>query len=375
MRILVFSWRDPKHPLAGGAEQLMHEHMKGWIKAGHEVTLFSSKMKGLSRKEMLDGVRIVRQGYQYWGVQLAALFYWLENCKNFDFVVDQFHGIPFFTPLYVRKPKLAVLQEVAREVWLKNPLPIPLNWIVGLIGYFGEFFVFQLYRSTPFMVGSNSAKDDLVKMGIKNSRIAVVPHGVIIQKPDPMPKRERIKTVVFLGVLTKDKGIEEVIKTFSILDKLGNYQFWVIGGAETRAYHNKIMRLTKRLGLERKVKFWGGRDKVSQKKKFELLARAHVMINPSIREGFGLVNVEANAMRTPVVAYRSPGLIDSVRHGQSGLIVSQNTPSMLAKKVANLLRDQVRYNKLCQGAKKWASGFPWSKSRKKSLALVEEVAS
>jgi len=34
MNILVFSWRDPKHPTAGGAEQVMHEHMKGWIAAG-----------------------------------------------------------------------------------------------------------------------------------------------------------------------------------------------------------------------------------------------------------------------------------------------------------------------------------------------------
>jgi len=46
MNILVFSWRDPKHPLAGGAEQVMHEHMKGWVGAGHKVTLFTSHFSG-----------------------------------------------------------------------------------------------------------------------------------------------------------------------------------------------------------------------------------------------------------------------------------------------------------------------------------------
>ena len=53
MRILVFSWRDPKHPLAGGAEQVMHEHMKGWIEAGHKVTLFSSKLDVLKNEKSL----------------------------------------------------------------------------------------------------------------------------------------------------------------------------------------------------------------------------------------------------------------------------------------------------------------------------------
>ena len=56
MNILVFSWRDPKHPLAGGAEQSMHEHMKGWMQAGHKVTLFSSKNNNSSKEEILDAI-------------------------------------------------------------------------------------------------------------------------------------------------------------------------------------------------------------------------------------------------------------------------------------------------------------------------------
>src|SRR5579859_2057278 len=128
MNILVFSWRDPKHPTAGGAEQIMHEHMKGWIAGGHNVTLFSSRIVGIPSREMIDGVHIVRGGVQYFGVQLKGFFYYLKNSKNFDLVVDQFHGLPFFTPFYVNKPKLAVIQEVAGKVWLKNEFPFPFNY-------------------------------------------------------------------------------------------------------------------------------------------------------------------------------------------------------------------------------------------------------
>ncbi|MFC1625805.1 hypothetical protein ACFL1Q_02105 [Patescibacteria group bacterium] len=96
MNILILSWRDPKHPLAGGAEQVMHQHMKGWVKVGHDVTLFSSKCKNLHNSESFEGVKIIRKGYQYLGVQIAGLFYYLKNKNSYDFVVDQFHGLPFF---------------------------------------------------------------------------------------------------------------------------------------------------------------------------------------------------------------------------------------------------------------------------------------
>src|SRR5579864_8394813 len=118
MNILVFSWRDTKHPLAGGAEQVMHEHMKGWIEAGHSVTFFSSTFPMAKSKELIDEIEIIRRGSQYITCHISAfLWYIFENRVKFDLVVDEFHGWPFFTPLYVNKPKLAVIQELTREVW------------------------------------------------------------------------------------------------------------------------------------------------------------------------------------------------------------------------------------------------------------------
>ena len=369
MNILVLSWRDHKHPQAGGAEQVMHEHMKGWVGAGHKVTLFSSRVKGLSNKETFDGIEIVRKGDQYFGVKIAAFFFWLRNKENYDFVVDQFHGLPFFTPLYVNKPKLAVLQEVAGKVWFLNEFPFPFNWIVGLIGYLFEPIIFLFYRNTHFMVGSESAKADLENVGIPGKNITIIPHGVVIKKLKRLPVKGKIKTVVFLGALTKDKGIEDALKTFSYLAKLGNYNFWVIGKGG-KGYEKYLLNLTEELGIKSKVIFWGF---VSEVKKFELLAKAHLLINPSVREGWGLVNIEANAMRTPVVAYKSAGLIDSVKDGVSGLIIRKNTPQELTKTVINILTDIKRYQELREGAISWSKRFSWNISREKSLNLINRV--
>lgn len=371
MRILVFSWRDPKHPTAGGAEQVMHEHLKGWVAAGHKVTLFSSRFPGSLAKENVDGIKLVHQGDQYIGVKLAAFVYYLKNKDSFDLVVDQFHGIPFFTPLYINKPRLAVLQEVAGKVWFLNEFPFPLNYLVGLLGYLAEPIIFLFYKRIPFLVGSSSAKIDLVKMGIPVKNITVVPHGVIVYPPKLFSKKEKIKTIVFLGALARDKGIEDALKTFALLNKKGNFQFWIVGKGSPE-YVKKLKIQSSKLKIRNKTKFWGY---VSQEKKFELLAKSHLLINPSIHEGWGLVDIEANSKGTPVVAYNSAGLTDSVKDGQSGVICKGNTPDFMAKEVMTLINNRNLYKKLQEGAIAWSKKFSWSTSRKKSLDLIDSLAS
>lgn len=370
MNILVFSWRDPKHPLAGGAEQVMHEHMKGWIRSGHNVTLFSSKSPNLKSEEVIDKVKIIRQGNQYIGVQIKAFLFYLKNKNSYDFLIDQFHGLPFFTPIYSTKPKIAVIQETARSVWFLNPFPKPLNLLVGLVGYLSEPLYFLFYRNTQFATGSNSAKTEVSKMGIPLKNITVWPHGVIIPKIKINAKKEKIKTITFLGVLSKDKGIIDAIKCFKNLSKKTNYQFWIIGKPENSEIAMEIKELVSDLKMNSRIKFWGF---VSLEKKFELLKRSHILINPSIREGWGLVNIEANSMSTPVVSYNAAGLVDSVKQNYSGIFVRNNNYKSLAEEVINLLDNKNKYSKLCKTAVMWAGKFNWNNSVKVSLRTITKI--
>lgn len=372
MNILVFSWRDPKHPLAGGAEQSMHEHMKGWVEAGHKVTLFSSKIKGLAINERIDGVKVIRQGNQYLGVQIKALLYYIQNKNNFDLIIDQFHGIPFFTPLYVKKPILAVLQEVAKEVWFKNLFIFPINVIVGLVGFVLEPTIFLMYKNCKFMVGSNSAKEDLVKFKIIEKNITIVPHGVLLPKKIPDHKVTNPKIITYFGPLTGDKGIMDALETFNLINPLGNYKFYVIGRPETDYFYKKVIQKVNKYNLKEKITFY---KRPTDNEKFEILSRSYLLINPSIREGWGLVNIEANAVGTPVIAYPSQGLVDSVKSGLSGVITNEKTPDCLALEIDKLVNDDLEYQQLSKGAKKWAGNFRWSKSVKLSINLINKTVS
>lgn len=372
MNILIFSWRGPGHPNAGGAEISTHEHAKGWVRAGHKVTLFTSFYKGGRRGEIIDGVQIKRYGNQVFGVHWQAFkWYLLSAHQKFDLVIDQFHGIPFFTPLYVKTKKLAFIHEVAKEVWWLNSWTKPLNLIPAIVGTIFEPLVFSLfYRSIPFMTVSESTKKDLVNWGIPKDRITVIHNGIIKPKRVNV-KKETKKTLIYLGALSRDKGIEEAIKVFSIINKKRkDCQFWVVGRSDPH-YLLRIKGLVKNSDLSKNTKFFGY---VSEEKKFELLAKAHILVNPSVREGWGLVVIEAAAMGTPTVAYNVAGLRDSIVNGRTGILCSKNNIENMAEEILNLAWDSRRYQKIRHNVISWRKNFSWDKSVKKSLRLINSLS-
>lgn len=371
MNILIFSWRGPKHPHAGGAEYSSHEHAIGWVRAGHKVTLFTSLFKGAKNEEYIDGVHIVRQGNQVFGVHLKALFWYLFSTHTkFDVVIDEVHGIPFFIPLFVRTKKIVFIHEVAKEVWSLNPWPKPFNLIPAVIGTFLEPLIFKLlYRSSPFLTVSESTKDDLINWNIPKENITVIHNGFRSKFLKRKIKKEGKKTIIYLGALSKDKGIEDALEVFKKLSQIENdWQFWVVGKGSGN-YLNFLKQKSEKLGIDKKNKFFG---LVDEEKKYELLSRAHILINPSIREGWGLVVIEAAAVRTPTVAYNVAGLRDSVKNLKTGLLCLPN-PQDCAEKINYLFKDSKLYSSLQENCVKWSKEFDWEKSSKQSLDLLVRV--
>lgn len=369
MNILILSWRGPGHPNAGGAELSTHEHAKAWVKAGNNVTLFTSDYKDAKREELIDGVRIIRSGSQTLGVHLEAFkWYFFKDHPKFDLVIDQFHGIPFFTPLYIKVKKLAFIHETAKEVWRLNEFPLPLNFFVWILGSLSEPLIFKLYKRIPFMTVSKSSKSELVLWGIDQKNITIVHNGVTIPKLDI--SKEYKKTVVYLGALAKDKGIETALLSFVYIQKELDceVQFWIIGKSDPR-YLNFLKSKAINLGLKN-VKFWGY---VGEDKKFKLLASSHILINPSIKEGWGFVVIEAAAMGVPTVAFNVAGLRDSIVNGKTGLLSSEINAASLANKAVELLQDKKELELMSLNAISWSKNFSWNKSTMLSLKLIEEV--
>lgn len=362
MNILIFNWRDPKHPNAGGAEIATLEHAKYWTKKGHKVTWFSSSFIGnFSLEEFIDGVKIIRRSNQTLGVHIAAFFWYLFiNKEKFDLVIDQFHGIPFFTPIYVRTKKLAYIHEVTKEVWRTNQLPKPLNLVPAFFGEITEKLIFMLfYKNIKFMTVSESTKKDLIEFGVKKDNIRVIYNGLHSIKL-PNINKEKTPTVIYLGALAKDKGTDSVLELFDRLkQRHKNWQFWIAGRG--------AFEYTERLKKASYIKYFGF---VTEKKKFELFRRAHIFVNPSIREGWGLTNLEANSQGTPVVGYNVPGVRDSVKNNKTGILVKKGRIDLLEKSVEKLISGKKIYKKISGNAEKWSGNFSWEEASRQSLEYI-----
>jgi glycosyltransferase involved in cell wall biosynthesis len=107
--------------------------------------------------------------------------------------------------------------------------------------------------------------------------------------------------------------------------------------------------------------------------KFELLSKTTILVNPSIREGWGLVVIEGASVGTPCVGYNVTGLKDSIRNGVTG-VLCELSPEAMSQAVIKLYEDKRKYQKMITSAEKWSKNFSWTKSSNKSLNLIKKLA-
>ncbi|MBI4137408.1 glycosyltransferase family 4 protein [Candidatus Roizmanbacteria bacterium] len=364
MNILLLNWRDIKNPLAGGAETATHEHAKGWLSAGHHLVQLSSQYPGGKTSETIGGLHIQRMGNHY-SFHIRAIITYLRKYQNtFDLIIDEFHFVPYFTPLYAKTKILAYIHEVAKELWFSN-LFFPAN----RIGYLLEPSIIRLYREIPFMVVSESTRDDLIDIGIPRKNIHIIHNGVSIVPSQK--KKHQTPHFLFLGRLASDKGIEDAMYAFSLIHKQFPESILDIAGtAENSDYSDYLHSLVSRLQLNSSVLFHGN---VSEQKKFDLFRESWLLLHPSVREGWGLTAVEAASQATPTVGYDVSGLRDSVHHNKTGILVADRNPELLAQAAMDLISKPALFSQMGKNAQKWSKEFSWEKSVKQSLQLIQQL--
>lgn len=362
MNILILNWRDPKNPKSGGAEIVTLEHAKAWIRNGNSVTWFTSKFKNSQKSEKIQGVNIVRRG-SFFTVYLYAPFFYLFSKNKFDIVIDEIHGLPFFTPLFVRKPKIAFIHEVADEIW-DYMFPFPLN----KIGKFIEPLYFKLYKNIKFWTDAESTIEDLVIKGIKRKNCVAINCPINNKPVENFPKKEEVPTFIFVSRVVKMKGIEEVIRAFFyILREIKDARLWIVGDGD-KAYVDELKETMRSFSISTKVNFFG---QVNDNKKLELMKKAHLLLHASIKEGWGLVVIEAASQATPSVVYNVSGLRDSVKNGKTGIVLKENNAKELAREAINLIRNKKEYQSFQKNGILWSKSLTWEKATKKSFELIK----
>lgn len=360
-KILIFNWRDTKHRYAGGAELYVHEIAKRFVKERYSVTIFCGNDGVSHRYETVDGVEIIRRGGFYF-VYFWAFLYYISYFKDeYDIIIDCENGIPFFTPLYVRKKMFCVMFHVHQEVFRRS-LAAPLAWIALFLE---KRLMPVVYKNVNFITISNSSKEDMVSLGLNRDRINIVEPGVNLKEFKP-GKKSKIPLVLYVGRLKFYKRVDLFIKIASkVIKSVPNVQFAIAGeGEET----DNLKRLTKKLSLTDKITFLG---KVAEENKVELYQKAWVFVNSSLMEGWGITTVEANACGTPVVASDVPGLRDSLPNAVSGYLVKYADVKNFSKQIVRLLKDSRLRSRMSKDAVVWSKNFSWDRSASLFINLIK----
>jgi glycosyltransferase involved in cell wall biosynthesis len=276
--------------------------------------------------------------------------------------LDAENGIPFFTPLYSRKPKALLMFHVHRDVLLRE-LPPPLSWFTWML----EVWLMPiLYRRVPFVVISESTRDEVLKHRYTALPVTLVHSGVDHEALYPGPKFE-VPTIAYLGRVVRYKRIRELLQRFgAIRDRVPGARFVIAG---TGSDVEPCRALAKELGLDDAGVFKGF---VTEDEKRELLAGAWVFAQPSRIEGWGISVIEAAACGTPSVAMRVPGLQDAIVDGETGRLVQ--TWDEFADALTYILSDDVYRRRLSENALKHSQLYSWEKSAHQLLTHLAEIA-
>jgi hypothetical protein len=202
-----------------------------------------------------------------------------------------------------------------------------------------------LYRNVPFWTACESTREGLHGHGVRN--VTIIRYGVATQALavlDSKPLMQPLRLAV-AARLAPNKRVDHCLQTLAALRGRGVAAcMTIVGGGEMGA---ALRQEAAQLQLGDSVRFTG---LISEQEKDTILRDSHLLLHTSVREGWGLNVIEANAMGTPAAVYPVAGLRESTLHDQTGLVAAEETPASLADQIAGLLGDDARYRRYRHGA-------------------------
>ena len=359
------NWRDSRHPQAGGAELYCESVARRLARQGTQVTLLTSRPPGTARTETVEGVEVRRRGGTF-TVYLHALSWLARKRRSIDAVIDCQNGIPFFSPLVTarRTPVVCLVFHVHQDqfaTYFRWPMNHIGRWLEGPLSR-------AVYGSRSIAVISPSTR-----AGVRNSlklrgAVHVVPCGIDRPVAGGHTDRAQHPHIVCVGRLVAHKRMNLLVG--SVPEIAADHPELTVSIVGSGPELEELRRQAERLGIGRRVRFHG---QVSNERREQLLGEAWLTVNPSVGEGWGLSVIEANSCGVPAVAFRVPGLQDSVVPGRTGWLVEPG--AALAPTISSALAtlaDPVAAAAWSGRAREWANGFSWDTTTARLLDVVAQ---
>lgn len=220
-----------------------------------------------------------------------------------------------------------------------------------------------VYRKAAFCIAASSAvKRNFEDIGAK--KVEVIPNGVDLARFENIAKQPHEKfTVITVVRLEKVKGVEFLIRALE-----GSSIYLIIVGDGSK--RKELENITKQLKLESQIEFLG---EIPNEKIPSYLTRADCFVLPSIREGFGIVILEAMAAGLPVIASRIGGILDLVEDQKTGILVEPANAGQIRQALLKIQSETDFAKMLSENARKELHQYDWQKIAERVYGIYQRV--
>lgn len=366
MRLLVVNWQDRLNPQAGGAEVHLHEIFGRLAARGHEVHLLASGWSGGAAEAVVDGIRVHRVSSRY-GFALAARPAFRRLVRELvpDVVVEDVNKVPLNLPRLWGGPFVLVVPHLFGTTAFRE-----LPWPAAALVVAAERPMARVYARAGLHAISASTANDLAVRGFRREAIRVIYPGVDTRvfAPDPAVERDAAPAVLYVGRLKRYKRVDVAIRALALARAdVPDLRLWIAGAGDDRP---RLERVARGCGAADRVEFLGH---VSEERKIDRYRRAWAVVLPSLKEGWGITNLEAAGCGTPAVAADNSALRESVRDGETGFLVPTGDAGALAAALRRLAADAGLRERLGAGARAFAMTFSWERAADETESHLESV--
>ena len=244
---------------------------------------------------------------------------------------------------------------------------------------------------------SRAMKSDVERLyGVRPDRVAVIHNGIDLQQYRPMPDPSTLAEygidpdvpyVLFVGRITRQKGIVHLVNAIGYLER-GAQVVLCAGAPDTPEIEREMVAAVERAKAQATQRIVWIREMLPKEKVITLYTHAAIFVCPSVYEPFGIINLEAMACETPVVASGIGGIPEVVEHGETGLLVpidSRGGPDVepadpdrfsrdLASAVNVLLGDAgLRASMARKARARVEQEFSWTRIARETVQFYEDV--
>ncbi|MEM2841689.1 MAG: glycosyltransferase family 4 protein [Thermoproteota archaeon] len=409
MKIAFMVYEFPPY-LVGGVGTYAQYVTREFVKLGHDVTVFTMHRGATQLREILGGVEVRR----YPTVDASDVFAPIvsEDLKRWGTYIRVFSDIFVYNVMsasdFVAEIKESKFDILSFHDWLscigalisRKHTTLPLVFHVhstewGRTGNGSQVIKYLEDRASVVadrvVTVSHAMKEDLVKHGWPEQKISVVWNGVDanVYNPDRC-KPEEVKAIrsqyninegenmlLFVGRLTWVKGVRNLIQAMPlVLKDYPNTKLVILGRGEEQ---KDVEELINRLGLSNKIYYRF--EFIPEKERILHYAAADICVFPSIYEPFGIVSLEAMAMKKPIVVGASgvSGFREQVISSgpdQNGVHINGNDPADIAWGVRLILSDKEKALRMGEnGRKRVLSYFTWDKVAQQTVDIYTSLIS